>query len=116
MIDFPINISNIISSLDIILLFKILAENLFKWIDSKNDPVSFKELAYQKYGKTISELFLISYTEKLWGASASLLSPSIAGGRLRKLTIGSLLGSWLLGKKYKPGHLEGDFYLSLIHI
>ena len=32
-------------------------------------------------------------------ASASLLSPSIAGGRLKKLTIGSLLGSWLLGKK-----------------
>ena len=96
------------------ILFKIFAENLFKWLDYKNAPASFKELAYQKYGKTISELFLISYTEKLWGASASLLSPSIAGGRLRKLTIGSLLGSWLLGKKYKPGHLEGDFYYPML--
>ena len=114
MIDFPLNLSNIISSLDIILLFKIFAENLFKWLDSKNDPTSFKELAYQKYGKTLSELFLISYTEKLWGTSASHLSPSIAGGRLRRLTIGSLLGSWFLGKRYKPRHLEGDFYYPVL--
>ena len=48
------------------------------------------------------------------GASASLLSPSIAGGRLKKLTIGSLLGSWFLWKKYKPGHLEGDFYYPML--
>ena len=114
MIDFPLNLSNIISNLNIIVLLKILGENLFKWASPKANSVSFKELAYQKYGKTLSELFLISYTEKLWGASASHLSPSIAGGRLRKLTIGSLLGSWFLGKRYKPRHLEGDFYYPVL--
>ena len=114
MIDFPLNLSNIISNLNLIVLLKILFENLFKWVGPNTKPVSFKELAYQKYGKTLSELFLISYTEKLWGASASHLSPSIAGGRLRKLTIGSLLGSWFLGKRYKPRHLEGDFYYPVL--
>ena len=114
MIDFPLNLSNIITNLSVNVLLKILAENLFKWFSSNTKPVSFKELAYQKYGKTLSELFLISYTEKLWGASASHLSPSITGGRLRKLTIGSLIGSWFLGKRYKPRHLEGDFYYPVL--
>ena len=36
--------------------------------------MNFKELSYKKYGKTLAELFLINYTEKLWGLDAENLN------------------------------------------
>ena len=85
-INFPIQISELLKILDSNTIINIIKEifinQFFK--DNKNN---FKDFAYNNYGKTISDLFLMNYTEKLWGASPDLLSAQISGGRLKNLNL-----------------------------
>jgi len=89
---------------------KIIIENIINRLKPKVDINSFKDFAYQKYGKTLSELFLISYTEKLWGENTEKLDPVISGGRFKHLDIRTLINSFINNSKNKPKHLEGEFY------
>ena len=108
MIDFPLNIINLLQFLQISDLIKIMKENLLNRIKPKKDIKSFKDLAYQSYGATLSELFLINYTEKLWGKDSSELDPNISGKRLKNLDFFSIIKSLILGK-YNTKHLDGSF-------
>ena len=85
LIDFPLNIINLIQNLQTQDVLKIGYENFFNNFRNNVDIKSFKDLAYQNYGPTLSELFLINYTEKLWGMNSSYLDPSISGNRLKNL-------------------------------
>ncbi len=108
MIDFPLNFINLLQCLQTSALIKIIKENLLNRIKPKRDIKSFKDLAYQSYGKTLSELFLINYTEKLWGKNSSELDPNISGKRLKNLDFFSIIKSLILGK-YNTKHLDGSF-------
>ena len=88
-------------------IFKEILSNQFFKI-GKNP--SFKDFAYHTYGKTLSELFLINYTEKLWGYPAHELSPHISGGRLRNLNFSSVLKELFFKDSIKSRHLDGSFY------
>ena len=55
-------------------------------------------------------MFLISYTEKLWGEDADNLDPTISGGRLKVLNLRSLIKDVFAIKKNNSDHLEGAFY------
>ncbi len=88
-------------------IFKEILSNQFNKID--HNP-SFKDFAYNAYGKTLSELFLINYTEKLWGHPAHELSPSISGGRLRDLNLLSVFKELFFNNFIKAKHLDGSFY------
>ena len=109
MIDFPINLSNLLGNLSIGQIYNILIENLFKVTSKEKDPKNFKNLAYQTYGKTLSDLFLINYTEKLWGRPADILQHDVAGDRLRNLDVRAMIKQRLFGSDdYK--NLDGSFY------
>ena len=110
MIDFPLRFPNIFFQLKSSLIVKIIIENIINRLKPKVDINSFKDFAYQKYGKTLSELFLISYTEKLWGENTEKLDPVISGGRFKHLDIRTLINSFINNSKNKPKHLEGEFY------
>jgi len=110
MFDFPIQISNIFKNMAPNVILKVIYENIINRLKFRNKPKTFRELAYQNYGKTLSNTFLISYTEKLWGESADRLDPTIAGGRLKNLNLKSLFLSYFYRNNYKTKHLEGDFY------
>jgi protoporphyrinogen oxidase len=62
------------------------------------------------YGKTIADLFLLGYTEKLWGAPCDRLSPNVSGKRLKGLIFTTFLKEVFLGTKAKTEHLDGSFY------
>ena len=108
MIDFPLNVINLLQFLQTSDLIKIMKENLLNRIKPKKDIKSFKDLAYQSYGKTLSELFLINYTEKLWGKNSDELDPNISGKRLKNLDFFSIIKSLILGR-YNTTHLDGSF-------
>ena len=110
MINFPLDPVSIIKNFKTSTIFKIIVENLLNIFKRSLSINSFRDSAYRKYGKTISEIFLISYTEKLWGKSADRLDPTIAGGRLKNLNLKSLFLSYFYRNNYKTKHLEGDFY------
>tara|TARA_B100000927_G_scaffold290628_1_gene290016 strand:+ start:782 stop:2107 length:1326 start_codon:yes stop_codon:yes gene_type:complete len=109
-IDFPISPLNLLKFLGFRSFsyegFKILFRILFKK-PKKND---FKSLITHKYGDKISNLFLINYSEKLWGISADELSKKISGKRLKGLDIKTFLIELVFGKSKKTKHLDGSFY------
>ena len=106
-IDFPINAVNILKKIGLAKNFKILSDNIINSFQFSNKIYSFKDLAYSSYGKTLADLFLINYTEKLWGYKADKLSPDIAGGRLKNLNMTSVIKSFFSDASVK--HLDGSF-------
>ena len=109
MIDFPLSLSSVMKNLKLSEILKIIAENSFNIFKTNVKYKDFKELAHAKYGSTLSNLFLINYTEKLWGAKASELQTTISGNRLKNLNILTVLTEMII-KTRKVKHLEGSFY------
>lgn len=109
MIDFPLNFQSVIKSLELSKILKILFENAFNAFKYQGNYENFEQLAYAKYGKTLSDLFLINYTEKLWGTEANRLQTTISGDRLKHLSIYTIIFEMIL-KNFKSKHLEGAFY------
>ncbi|MAT48529.1 MAG: amine oxidase [Euryarchaeota archaeon] len=107
-IDFPLNIKSLLNNLDLVQIIKIGFEKLSNIIRANDEIFSFKELAYQNYGKTLSDLFLINYTEKLWGSDANELDPKISGDRLSNLDLKSLLKSLIMNNANQK-NLDGSF-------
>mgnify|MGYP001193957384 FL=1 len=109
-ISFPLQLNNILNELSWNELKQIIFENTFNRIKPQKTFENFKDLAYKRYGKTLADLFLINYTEKLWGTSADFLNVRVSGDRLKNLKLSSLIKKNILGSKYKSKHLEGSFY------
>ena len=110
MIEFPLRIPDVFLNMDPLVVTRIIYENIINRVMPASNPSSFKQLAYKKYGKTLAELFLISYTEKLWGTDTELLDPTLAGGRFKDLNLKSIIRKFIQNDKYKPQHIEGNFY------
>ena len=108
LVHFPITPTNLLSNLNPITSIAAIFNFLYAKF-KKNEIKSFEDYAMQKYGKTISDLFLTNYSEKLWGLSTDKLSPKVAGSRLKDLNIKSILTE-LLFPNQKAKHLEGSFY------
>ena len=109
MIDFPLSFSSLMKNLKISEILKIVAENIFNIFKTNIEHNNFEELAHAKYGPTLSNLFLINYTEKLWGARANELQTTISGNRLKNLNMLSMIIEMII-KNRKVKHLEGSFY------
>ena len=108
LINFPIKATDIITKLDSKTSYKIIVENILTIFNKNHYPRNFKELAYNNYGKTLSNLFLINYTEKLWGELSTNLDVSISGGRLKNLDLYSVIKNLIFNKK-ESKHIDGDF-------
>jgi len=110
-IDFPISPFNLIKYLGIFPFilesFKLLFSRLAKPGSYYNN---FEDFAVRKYGKKISKLFLIEYSEKLWGLKAKDLSVKISGKRLKGLNIYTLILEFFFKNKVKTKHLDGAFF------
>ena len=109
MIDFPLSFHSVMKNLQLSEILKIAVENFFNVFKANVEHKNFEELAYAKYGPTLSNLFLINYTEKLWGARANQLQTTISGNRLKNLNILSMIIE-MINRNRKVKHLEGSFY------
>ena len=109
-IDFPLSPLELIKYLGLprfcVEGLKILLSTQFK----KSKPYNFKQLAEESYGEKISNLFLLNYTEKLWGLPPEKLSIQVAGNRLKGLNVKTFLKELFFGKQEKTAHLDGSFY------
>ena len=109
MINFPIYALDIIKRINLRTNLRIIKENIILQFKKKSTINNFQEFAYSTYGKTLSNLFLTNYSEKLWGESAQNLSIDISGGRLNNLNLTSLIKQSLLKRKRQFKSLDGDF-------
>jgi len=113
LVDFPLSPLNLLKSLG---PFRFLRAGL-EVISAKLKPAAagetFESFALNTYGKTIAGLFLLNYSEKLWGAPCDRLSVNVSGKRMKGLDLKTFLKEAILGKKAKTEHLDGSFYYPL---
>ena len=108
-IEFPIDAKDILRQVGLCTNLNILFDKITNQFRGKSKVLSFKESSYHKYGQTLADMFLINYTEKLWGEKADNLCPTISGGRLKNLNLLSVIRSFFLSKNVDVEHLDGSF-------
>ena len=109
MINFPLNSLNLLKNLKFSTLLNVIYENILNSCRSFESPNNFKDLAQIRYGRTLSNLFLMNYTKKLWGKDPTKLETSISGDRLKNLDLVSFLKETIF-KTSLNKHLDGSFY------
>ncbi|MEM6325669.1 MAG: FAD-dependent oxidoreductase [Bacteroidota bacterium] len=108
-IAFPLRPLNAARRLGVGTLLRVAAEVAPRLLRPPREPSTFRDLALDRYGPTLAHAFLLGYSEKLWGMPAEQLDPSVAGGRLRGLTLGTFLRE-LGSARTATAHLDGAFY------
>ncbi|MDP8218555.1 MAG: FAD-dependent oxidoreductase [Candidatus Theseobacter exili] len=109
-IDFPLSPLNLLNNLGFATTIKATFAFLKTKFKSGNKNENFHTFAINSYGEEIARRFLLNYSEKLWGKPCSQLSPSIAGKRMKGLTLKTLIKEAVLGSSAKTEHLDGAFY------
>jgi protoporphyrinogen oxidase len=109
-IDFPLSPSSLLGSLSVPLVAGALGDLFHARMGRQANSDNFERAAIRMYGRTIAQLFLLNYSEKLWGLPCHQLSVRISGKRLNDLSALGLLREMLLGTGSRAGHLEGKFY------
>lgn len=104
-LQFPLQPGDLLRYLPWRTLSRIVLEQFGK--KREPDSSNFRDWAIDQYGKTLAELVLLNYSEKLWGEDTRRLSIQIAGGRLRNLDLRAFLRGLLPGDD--PRHLDGAF-------
>ncbi len=114
---FPLVLSDLVEKLDTKILLKIgwdklgsMSRYAYGILNNRKQTQNFKELALNKYGKTLAERFLLNYSEKLWGHPTDRLSTAISGNRLKGLDLRNFLRSTVFGASQNPVHLDGSFF------
>jgi protoporphyrinogen oxidase len=64
-------------------------------------PGSFEEWTVRQFGRTLYELYLKSYTEKVWGIPCDSISLDWASQRIRGLSLGSAVLSAVLKRRMR---------------
>ncbi|MBN2400042.1 MAG: FAD-dependent oxidoreductase [Candidatus Aminicenantes bacterium] len=109
-IDFPLLLPDLLRKLGLPFFFKAALEVLKARLSPRIPDMNFEEFVLRAYGRTIAGIFLLGYTEKLWGVHPRCLSPLVLGGRLRGLDLATFLGGGLGICKPGAKHLDGSFY------
>ena len=115
-VDFPLHLSGLVRSLSSAELIGIAASFLGARLQGlsgqshKAAEQSFSERVCRTYGRKLAGMFLLNYSEKLWGVSPDRLSPSVSGGRLKGLHLRSFLRNSVFGKDDSREHIDGSFY------
>jgi len=110
LIDFPLSPLNLIKNLGLATSAKAGLELFTSRLAGRKFDHNFSGFAQHTYGKTIANLFLLNYSEKLWGVSCDKLSPNVAGKRLKGLDLKTFLIEAILGERAKTEHIDGLFY------
>lgn len=110
LVDFPLSPLNLLKNLGLFTFMRAGFEVLTSKLKKKGGQANFETFALRTYGKTIAGLFLLNYSEKLWGAPCDQLSPNVSGKRMKGLDLKTFLKEAVLGRKAKTEHLDGAFY------
>lgn len=108
--DFPLAPLDLLSKLDAGTLLRMTAETVRGVLRPARPARDFRQVAIDSYGETLAGMFLLNYSEKLWGERTENLSPRVAGGRLKGLDLRSFLLEAVRGKRRRDLHLDGSFF------
>lgn len=109
-VDFPLSPFNLSRFLGFADTLNAAGQFLKARLKKENKFSNFESYAVFQYGKRIAELFLLNYSQKLWGLPCYQLSPHISGKRLEGLSLSSFIIESLTSSRTKTRHLDGMFY------
>ena len=107
---FPFTAADLAAKLGWPFLLRVAGEVMASRLRRRSGGDDFASHQTRRYGPTLARLFLLNYSEKLWGLPAGRLSAEIAGDRLQGLDSTAFLKALLLPAAASAGHLEGAFY------
>lgn len=110
---YPIELKNALLNVGFYQAFRIIFDYLSqrgKKIFVNREPVSFEEHVISEFGRTLAELNMLNYTEKIWGLPCSEISPDWADQRIKGLSLKEVLEKALTKSKKGPKTLIEQFY------
>ncbi|MEM2956638.1 MAG: NAD(P)-binding protein, partial [Candidatus Pacearchaeota archaeon] len=110
---YPIEISNALINVGPYKAFKIISDYLkerVKKVLSNRKAISFEEQIVSEFGRSLAELNMLNYTEKIWGLPCSEISPDWSKQRIRGLSFIAILKKALIKSKKGPKTLVDQFY------
>ncbi len=115
-VDFPLTPVNLAQSLGPLKLGRAVWDLGRSRVGRAPAQESFESVAVRAYGRTVADLFLLGYSEKLWGVPCRQLEPAVAGRRLQGLTAAALVRAIVNQSRKKSEHLEGRFWYPTLGI
>ena len=109
LIDFPLSPLNLVRRLGPGTFVKAAVEVLARRMRNHPPAEDLETHALQAYGPTLSGLFLLNYSRKLWGMDCRQISANATGKRLKGLTLKTFFTEAVLGRNAKTRHLDGEF-------
>ena len=109
-IDFPLSPLNLMTNLGLSTIVRAAGEVIASKMTDRSEFRNFADFVRRTYGNTIASLFLLNYSEKVWGKPCSELSVRISGERLKGLDVKGLLSAALIRRSAQAEHVEGSFY------
>lgn len=109
-ITFPFKVGDLAEKLGWPFLLRATGEVLLSHLRRPNAAADFASAEERNYGRTMAGLFLLNYSEKLWGLPCEQLAVEAAGSRLQGLKITTFLREALFPASATARHLEGPFY------
>lgn len=110
---YPIKIKNALLNVGSYKAFRILFDYLFEKVKGrfmKKNLRSFEDYIIYGFGRTLAELNMLNYTEKIWGLPCSEISLDWAKQRIRGLSLMSALKKSFTKSKEGPKTLVDQFF------
>ncbi|MFA5050804.1 MAG: FAD-dependent oxidoreductase [Patescibacteria group bacterium] len=110
---YPVEIKNVLLNVGLYKALKILFDYLWVKIKSKfikKELSSFKDYVIADFGRTLAELNILNYTEKIWGLACSEISPDWAKQRIKGLSLREVIKNALTKSNKGPKTLIDQFY------
>jgi len=112
--DFHLNVPNLLRGLNPFISTRIVFDCLIANLKSKIFDVperSFADWCTKRFGRTLSDLCFLNYTEKVWGRSPSELSSALAKQKLVKLNLKDLFVKLIgFGGQEQPVYFRKFYY------
>lgn len=110
---YPVELKNALFNVGLYKAFRIIFDYLSQRVRKafvNKAPVSFEEQIVSNFGRTLAELNILNYTEKIWGMPCSEISPDWAKQRIKGLSLKEVIKKALIKSKGGPKTLVEQFY------
>ncbi len=110
---YPLELKNALLNIGIYRGFRIVfdyTQEKIKNIFVRRNFSSFEDYTIANFGRTLAELNMLNYTEKIWGLPCSQLSADWAKQRIKGLSLGSAIKKAIFKGENGPKTLVDQFY------
>jgi protoporphyrinogen oxidase len=110
---YPVDLKNALLNIGPYKALKIFCDYILQRIRTiylEREPVSFEERVIWDFGRSLAELNMINYTEKIWGLPCSKISPDWSKQRIKGLSMAEMIKKAFRKSKGGPKTLINQFY------